>query len=84
MEVFFIALFSDFLLLFIHSFSLVNENMTNLNESWVKGILRQALDVWSRETPLNFREIDAKSKRVDIEIGFSRYTKKKPNFPFFK
>lgn len=44
--------------------------MNNLNVDWVKGILRQALDVWSRETPLNFNEVD--TKRVDIEIGFSR------------
>lgn len=46
------------------------QNMNNLNVDWVKGILRQALDVWSNETPLNFREVD--TKRVDIEVGFSR------------
>lgn len=44
--------------------------MGNLNVDWVKGILRQALDVWSRETPLTFREVN--TKRVDIEVGFSR------------
>lgn len=46
------------------------QNMNNLNVDWVKGILRQALDVWSNETPLNFREAD--SKQADIEVGFSR------------
>lgn len=46
--------------------------MNNLNVDWVKGILRQALDVWSRETPLNFNEVDTKDDSVDIEIGFSR------------
>ncbi|XP_031625576.1 matrix metalloproteinase-2-like [Contarinia nasturtii] len=49
---------------------LINENMTNLDENWAREILQQALEVWSHETPLNFREVDA--KRVDIEIGFSR------------
>lgn len=44
--------------------------MNNINVDWVKDILRQALDVWSQETPLNFHEVD--TKRVDIEIGFSR------------
>lgn len=50
---------------------LVNENMSNLNVDWVKGVLRHALEVWSDETPLNFLELD--NQRVDIEVGFSRY-----------
>ncbi|XP_055297619.1 matrix metalloproteinase-2-like [Sitodiplosis mosellana] len=49
---------------------LVDENINNLNVDWVKGILKQALDVWSRETPLNFCEVN--TKRADIEVGFSR------------
>lgn len=45
--------------------------MSDLNVNWVRGILRQAFFVWSDETPLNFTEVD--NKRIDIEIGFSRY-----------
>lgn len=44
--------------------------MSNLDENWVKDILRKALDVWSQVTPLNFREVN--DKKADIEIGFSR------------
>lgn len=51
-------------------FRLVDENMSNLDVDWVRGVLRNALCVWSKETPLNFREVN--DKRVDIEVGFSR------------
>lgn len=53
------------------NFRLNDENMNNLNADWVKRILRQAFDVWSRETPLNFSEVN-NTKRVDINVGFAR------------
>lgn len=46
--------------------------MSNLDVDWVKGVLRQALNVWSLETPLNFLEIEFDGHRCDIEVGFSR------------
>lgn len=51
-------------------FSLINENMSDLDVEWVRGVLMKAMDVWSIETPLNFQEVN--NKRVDIEVGFSR------------
>lgn len=56
-------------LMFFH-YSLVNQTMSSLDPGQTRRILHEALDVWSKNSKLNFRE--TLSPDADIQVLFAK------------
>lgn len=56
--------------LFLLFYSLVNQTMSDLDAGQTRRILHEALEVWSKNSKLNFQEV--LSTEADIQVLFAK------------